>query len=188
MRADVISTLRQIAEEGDEHGGDVADASERTVPTVRVPGIGPVHKATLVAQLNRDPNVSAERLRRVRSAHGTKKVGLEEDMDTTPTVGLYDDLAILIRGKNPSFLIARVVRIRNKVPSGRLIEYKQPIFVTDFDKYPDGHVLVRKYTPMDDQIFKLGDEFLASFLLKDVISPVALTYDVDSDQLCSFSF
>ena len=97
-------------------------------------------------------------------------------------MGLYDDLAILIRGKNPSFLIARVVRIRNKVPSGKLIEYKQPIFVTDFDKYSDSHVLVRKYTPMDDQIFKLGDEFLASFLLKDVISPVALTYDVDSDQ------
>ena len=35
---------------------------------------------------------------------------------------------------------------------------------------------------MDNQSFKLGDEFLASFLLKDVISPVALTYDVDSDQ------
>ena len=109
-------------------------------------------------------------------------------MDTTPTVGLYDGLAILIRGKNPSFLIARVVRMRNKVPSGKLIEYKQPIFVSDFDKYPDSHVLVRKYTPMDNQILKLGDEFLASFLLKDVITPVALTYDVDSDQLINILF
>ena len=60
--------------------------------------------------------------------------------------------------------------MRNKVPLRKLIEYKQAILVTDFD----GHVLVRKYTPMDDQIFKLGDEFLAS-LLKDVILPVALT-------------
>ena len=37
---------------------------------------------------------------------------------------------------------------------------------------------------MDNQTFKLGDEFLASSLLKDVISPVTLAYDVelDSDQ------
>ena len=67
-----------------------------------------------------------------------------------------------------------MVRMRNKVPLRKLVEYKQAIFVTDFDEYSDSHVLLRKCTPMDDQIFKLGDEFLAS-LLKDVILPVALT-------------
>lgn len=108
-----------------------ADVSAEGVPKspisscVTVPGRNQtIYKSTLVAQLNQDPNLSHDRLARVRQRQEYQTV--EERAPTnTSMVSLFDDYAVLDRSKS-GYLVGNLVRLSHKGTRGSQ-DYKRPV-------------------------------------------------------------
>ena len=74
-----------------------------------------MYKAILVAQFNREPNISSERLERIRSTYTTKPQSAYQSdslADSATSVGLYDDVILMKESGWPKYVIAQVICIR----------------------------------------------------------------------------
>lgn len=96
-----------------------ADVNAEGVPKspicrcVTVPGRNQtIYKSTLVAQLNEDPNLSHDRLARVRQRQEYQTVD-ERAPTNTSVVSLFDDYAVLDRSKS-GYLVGNLVRLSHK--------------------------------------------------------------------------
>ena len=110
--------------------------------TVNVPGVGYVHKSTLVSLLNSSPTgVSCDWLKPVKM--GSKYLQEPDINIVSNEIGLFDDIALYFKDKNkpPEYKIARMIRMRNQ---GRAtIQYRRPVSLDDTDKIHHLNVLVK---------------------------------------------
>lgn len=197
-RPDVACALQNIIDEGttsdtddnlidDETTSDTDDTQQvrqpRTVPTVIVPNVGPMFKATLVAQFNREPNISAERLKRIRSTSTTKPQGDGPSLaDSAATIGLYDDVAILLKESGTSkYVLARVIRMRKKGQTRGYVEYKKPVSLADKSQVTGVEIIVQKYDMLQDNHFTLNKTYHV-YPISKVISSVNVVFNVQSGE------
>ena len=99
-----------------------------------IPGL--IHKSTIMSQLNNTPDLPKDRLRRVQSRPmGAQNDASDPAIDIRTTIGRHQDCAVLVENNGQhTFLIGRVLRIRNKCQTGQ-IEYKMPVSLEDSTKY-----------------------------------------------------
>ena len=120
------------------------EAEERSA-TLLIPGIGRRYKSTIIAELRNNPELSTDRLRRVRGA-GTssesEKTGDNDSMDSGDSVALLDDCAFYDPTCAGKFILGRVQRMRKKGKNG-FIEYVCPVDLGN--KPADVEVIVSKY-------------------------------------------
>ena len=127
-----------------------ADVSAEGVPkspiSMTVPGRNQtIYKSTLVAQLNQDPNLSHDRLARVRQRQEYQTV--EERAPTnTSMVSLFDDYAVLDRSKS-GYLVGNLVRLSHKGTRGSQ-DYKRPVSYSD-DRGKDITAYLQIYPKLD---------------------------------------
>ena len=95
--------LRSLADQLEEDTVDQTSQTEEVKLTVNVPGVGEVHKSTLVGMLNQYPtNISTDRLKRVKSR---VTISASENIDGNE-IALFDDAAIYTKdlGKKATFI------------------------------------------------------------------------------------
>ena len=67
---------------------------EKRSPTLLVPGVGRRYKSTIIAELRNNPELSTDRLRRVRGAGTSSEIDNDSTQaDNSDSVGLFDDCA-----------------------------------------------------------------------------------------------
>ena len=96
---------------------------------------GLIHKSTIMSQLNNVPDLPKDRLRRVqnRPLAAPDSAG-DAVIDFRTTIGRHQDCAVLVENSGQhTFLIGRVLRIRNRCSTGH-IEYKMPVSLEDSAK------------------------------------------------------
>ena len=110
-----------------------------------VPGVGRRYKSTVIAELRNNPELSTDRLRRVRGA-GTsmesEKAGDSGSTDSNDSVGLFDDCVFYDPTCTGKFILGRVQRMRKKGTKG-FIEYVCPVDISN--KPANVEVIASKY-------------------------------------------
>ena len=113
--------------------------------TLLVPGVGRRYKSTVIAELRNNPELSTDRLRRVRGA-GTsmesEKAGDSGSTDSNESVGLFDDCVFYDPTCTGKFILGRVQRMRKKGTKG-FIEYVRPVDISN--KPANVEVIASKY-------------------------------------------
>ena len=93
-----------------------------------------------MAQFNRHPNVSANRLKRVKTSQSRQNEdspGIEQDM-----VGLYDDCAITNKEVPDGFSLVQITRMRKKGQSRGYIEHRDPIPLNKLSEFSNVEIIV----------------------------------------------
>ncbi len=136
---------------------------------------GQVYKSTSVSQLNSNPNVSKEQLRRVRVRMASQDQEAAKDVVTSNEVGLYSDIALYIKdnGTKPEYMFARVQRMQLKGKS--CVEYKQPIDLGDSEKHSKVEFVVSMYSRVIEEYRYSGTEH-KTFSIWGIIRSVELQY------------
>ncbi len=131
-----------------------------------------------MSQLNTKPEISKDRLKRVQTRKHSN-LQPSETIETGPAIARHHDVAILVkRGTQYTYIIGRVLRIRNQGSSGR-IEYRKPIAISDLDKYTNVKVLIKEYTPQRRNYVynkSLSLALTKEYSIKAVIMPVSMNY------------
>ena len=114
---------------------DDPSTNETVTRTINVPGVGEVHKSTLISLLNSsNGQLSKDRLKRVQSLQLEKEKKQDNDVDveTKKEVGLFSDVAVSVKYRNGGIVyeIGRVERMRKPGNRG-FVEYKRPISLED---------------------------------------------------------
>lgn len=142
-----------------------------------MPGVGEMYKSTLVAQLNQNPSVSADRLKRVRTTNTKARQSdvLEEECSVN-TVELHDDCALLIKdkGKLCTFQVCRIQRMRKKGARSSYIKYKRPIPLQDIPNQATVELIVNMYSKFEDN-YVYSDNSSKVFPLTCVLMPVTMS-------------
>lgn len=94
--------------------------AEKRSATLLIPGVGRHYKSTIIAELRNNPEMSTDRLRRVRGAGTSSESEKTGDNDSTDDCAFYDPTCA---GK---FILGRVQRMRKKGRNG-FIEYVLPV-------------------------------------------------------------
>lgn len=156
---------------------------------------GHVYKSTLVSQLNSNPNVSKDRLRRVQARMSHDQGDADLDVITSNEVGLYSDVAVYIKdkGKDPEYMIGRVQRMRFRGKS--CVEYKRPVDLTESEKNSKVEFVVSMYSHVNGEYRYAGTDH-KTFNIWAIIRSVELKYtpeteayqlsDIDSNALHEF--
>ena len=105
---EVDSHIRQVLE-------------QEALPTIQVPGVGRVYKATVVTLLNSDPNISKDRLLRVQANNARPPA--DSSLPSDNSISLFSDMLARHAGK---FIIGRVQRIISLANTTR-VEWTQPV-------------------------------------------------------------
>ncbi len=134
-----------------------------------------------MSQLNTKPDIPKDRLQRVRTRGQSHQQNTTlDDPDTGPAIARHHDVAILVqRGARHTYIIGRVLRIRNHGSSYGKIEYRQPISLNDRDKYENVKLLIREYTPQRRNFVynnSLSVSLTKEYSIKAVIMPVNMSY------------
>jgi hypothetical protein len=151
----------------------------RSIPCIFA---GAVHKSTLISMLNADPQLSKDRLKRVRftgTVEGTQP-SLTPTVECRTEVSLFSDVAIFVKDRaGPAeYRLGRVQRIRNEGSRG-MIEYKRPVAIADTDKFPKLRILVSMYEKRDSLYVFTAEK--VEFTLWNIAMGVKLEYQPDSD-------
>lgn len=159
------------------------EAEERSA-TLLIPGIGRRYKSTIIAELRNNPELSTDRLRRVRGA-GTssesEKTGDNDSMDSGDSVALLDDCAFYDPTCAGKFILGRVQRMRKKGKNG-FIEYVCPVDLGN--KPADVEVIVSKYcrtSGEDNSSLYNHQETVVSMPLTLLICKVCLEINQEDD-------
>ncbi len=132
-----------------------------------------------MSQLNAKPDVSKDRLQRVMTRGYDQQQSIPEEPDTGPAIARHNDVAILVkRGSMHTFVIGRVLRIRNHGSRGKM-EYKRPISLNDRDQYDNVKLVIREYTPQRRRFVyntSLSVSLTKEYSIKAVIMPVTMCY------------
>ena len=81
----------------------------RRSPSLLVPGIGRRYKSTIIAELRNNPELSTDRLRRVRGAGTSSEIDNDSTQaDNSDSVGLFDDCAFYDPTCTGKFILGRV--------------------------------------------------------------------------------
>ena len=152
---------------------NTAGAPKSTVSScVTVPGRNQtIYKSTLVAQLNQDPNLSHDRLTRLRQRQEYQVV--EETVPANASmVSLFDDYAVVDRRKS-RYLVGNLVRLTHKGTRGSQ-DYKRPVSYND-DRGKDITAFLQIYPRLDVPGFKFGlQSTLQSVPFRDIMCHVNL--------------
>lgn len=147
--------------------------------------LGTVHKSTVVAMLNASPTgLSLDRLRRVQARSSQEPE--EAFIETRKTIGLFSDVAVLIKsGQVYSWAVGRVQRMRKKGTSG-IIDYRNPVNIED-RQHQDVNIMLNMYENANSifQKFVYTNTKL-EFKLYNILMGVELVLDdlVLDDKLC----
>ena len=91
---------------------------------ITVPNHGPVHKSTLIAQLNNCDKLSMDRIARVRKA----QVKATHVVESSNLVGLFDDVAVKFKA---NFKVEWIIHMRNKTKN--VLDYARPVSLSNSD-------------------------------------------------------
>ena len=89
-----------------------------------------------MSQLNNTPDLPKDRLRRVQCELSDTQSSVGDTLiDFRTSIGRHHDCPVLVgNNRQYSFLIGKVIRIRNKGATGQ-IEYKMPVSLEESEKY-----------------------------------------------------
>ena len=102
---------------------------EKRSAILLIPGVGRRYKSTIIGEPRNNPELSTDRLRRVRGAgksSESKKTGDKDSTDSGDSVALVDDCAFYDPTCAGKFILGRVQRMRKKGKNG-FIEYVRPV-------------------------------------------------------------
>ena len=136
-----------------------------------------MYKYTLLAQLNANPPLSKDRLRRVQQSQCEQ---VQAGVNTTEETGLFQECAVFISGQPVSFQLLRVQRIFNYGGQSRL-EYKQPVSLKDSTKYSKVYFQMCMYEATEDGIYRYEPSKQIEYNIFSIILGVKLEYDRDTD-------
>ena len=128
--------------------------------------------------LNSDSGkLSKDRLRRVQQSKLTAET---DEVEVRNTIGLYSDIALLIKNRSslPSFQLARVIRMRKPGNNRGMIEYHRPVPLNENDQFGNVELIVNSYQQDDEgnYTYTIGDQ--KCFTLWNVLMVVTMMYDV----------
>eukprot|EP00112_Aurelia_sp_Birch-Aquarium-sp1_P019908 Seg5017.2 transcript_id=Seg5017.2/GoldUCD/mRNA.D3Y31 product="hypothetical protein" protein_id=Seg5017.2/GoldUCD/D3Y31 len=172
--------FRSLADQLEEDTGDQTSQADPVKLTVNVPGVGEVHKSTLVGMLNNNPtNISTDRLKRVKSRVA---LSVSENIDGNE-IALFDDAAFYIKnkGNKATFILGKIIRIRNCTKSK--VEYKQPVSLNKIEKFRKLRVLVRPYDSKEESASYKQGVAHKEYLFSNIIAKVNLSYQDDGSYL-----
>jgi len=95
--------------------------AEKRSATLLIPGVGRRYKSTIIAELRNNPELSTDRLRRVRGADTSsesEKTGDNNSTDSGDSVALFDDGAFYDPTCDGKFILGRVQRMHKKGKNG----------------------------------------------------------------------
>lgn len=125
------------------------DEVEKRSPTLLVPGVGRPYKSTIIAELRNNPELSTDRLRRVRGAGTSSEIDNDSIQgDSSDSVGLFDDCAFYDPTCAGKFILDRVQRMRKKGKKG-FVEHVRPVDLGN--KPADVEVIVSKYHRISEE-------------------------------------
>lgn len=153
--------------------------SKKISPTVQVPGQGTMYKSTLTSLLNENPNLSHDRLVRVRQ-RATQDVRPEL---LAEGISLYDDFALYKEKDSNDFLVGRLHRMRKKGQRSGYVEYRLPVKFDDPD-LKNIETIFQVYSTVNTDTHKyLLDEKSPLHVCKasDVLCCLNLTYCQDDN-------
>ncbi len=131
-----------------------------------------------MSQLNSKPEISKDRLRRVQTRADTHHEP-PETPDIGPAIARHHDVALLVKQEAKyTYIIGRVLRIRNKGSKGR-IEYNRPVYLSEREKFENVRLLVKEYTPQRRNFVynkSLSLSHTKEYSIKAVIMPVSMNY------------
>jgi hypothetical protein len=167
-----------IRHHADEDTEDASSASSSVLArTITVPDFGEVSKSYLISMLNSHESLSKDRLRRVQTATKTTD---EPAVDVRSQIGLYSDIALLIKGPAPSFRLARIIRMRKPGNKQGMVEYIRPIPLNENDKFGSVQLRVAPYDP-EGEHFMYKPQNAMDFTVWNVLMGVSLTYSQDNE-------
>lgn len=170
----VINPLLGNDNESPRNESDLEHRKHST--TIWIPDVGRRYKTTVVAEMRNNPELSTDRLRRVR---GASVQDAESITDNCHSLGLFDDCAFKTRDQSEDFVLGHIQRIRKKGQRG-YVEYTRNVDLND--KPSAVEVLFTRYrnvpnTSSDQQIFYQQTEMLEALPLESVICKVDLRID-----------
>lgn len=125
------------------------DEVEKRSPTLLVPGVSRRYKSTIIAELRNNPELSTDRLRRVRGAGTSSEIDNDSIQgDSSDSVGLFDDCAFYDPTCAGKFILDRVQRMRKKGKKG-FVEHVRPVDLGN--KPADVEVIVSKYHRISEE-------------------------------------
>ena len=157
------------------------DEVEKRSPTLLVPGVGRHYKSTIIAELRNNPELSTDRLRRVRGAGTSSEIDNDSTQaDNSDSVGLFDDCAFYDPTCTSKFILGRIQRMRKKGKKG-FVEYVRPVDLGN--KPADVEVIVSKYHCISEEenshLQYNHQETVVSMPLSSIICKVHLEINED---------
>lgn len=177
--SDISEDIRHIVNPLLDQEGEAS----KNRPTIHVPGVGKRYKSTVVSELRNNPQLSTDRLKRVRSAAAAAAQDQPNDDDQTTghSLCLFDDCALYdpdVSGRR--FVLGRVQRMRKKGKSRGYVEYVRPVDLAN--KPSDVELFVSKYLPVPDadNMYSHSDS-ITEMSLQSVICKVRMNLE-DTEQ------
>lgn len=157
--------------------------AEKRSATLLIPGVGRRYKSTIIEELRNNPELSTDRLRRVRGA-GTssesERPGVNDSKDSGDSVALFDDCAFYDPTCAGKFILGRVQQMRKKGKNG-IIEYVRPVDLGN--KPADVEVIVSKYcrTSADNRGLYNHQQTVVLMPLTSLLCKVGLEINQEDD-------
>ncbi|KAJ7387394.1 hypothetical protein OS493_004388 [Desmophyllum pertusum] len=172
------------SEESTQPASDISEDIRHIVnPLLDQEGVGKRYKSTVVSELRNNPQLSTDRLKRVRSAAAAAAQDQPNDDDQTTghSLCLFDDCALYdpdVSGRR--FVLGRVQRMRKKGKSRGYVEYVRPVDLAN--KPSDVELFVSKYLPVPDadNMYSHSDS-ITEMSLQSVICKVRMNLE-DTEQ------
>ena len=177
--------------ENEETTAEDTDQRIKISPTLTVPGYGRQYKSHLVTLLNQKPELSHDRLTRVRQNQDSGEAVNSTTANRDKAITLFDDYAYVGDGPGGTLKYGRVLRVRKKGKTRGYVEYKYPVSFND-PNLKDISCVVQQYSPSLDvpSTFHVKNQDVAEVSASNIITHVNFTYDpvkevvaADNDEL-----
>lgn len=132
--------------------------------------------------LSSKETLSKDRLKRVQTTSNQSQPSMKThlELETRSEIGLFQDVAILIKDKDkpPTFIIGRIIRMRKKGNRSKL-EYVRPFSLNQNEEYGYVELLLNMYSEQGN-MYKYTD-VKKEFLVWNVAMGVSMVFDASSE-------